>query len=217
MTKLIILPGLGQTVAEWECVSTHLKDYEAVTINLFAQVSNKENLTLEKLYSDLNNQLSKITEPFYLCGLSLGGLLTLMYATKEKNSHLKGIIVSGAIYKSIPRFINALQTLIFYVLPQVNFVKMGLTRKQVVSLMKSIEVDLTTDLTNLTLPSLIICGEKDRINLNSAEKIHNLVDDSYFQVVNQGGHELNKDKPEEFANLITNFISQHNFSTSTVD
>lgn len=205
MTKLIVLHGLGQTIKDWDNVVKNL-DCDCLVFNLFEGITSESTITIESMYSEVSNKLDSINEPFYLSGLSLGGLLALMYATRNNNRHIKGIIVSGAIYKSIPKWINNIQTTIFQLLPKSNFEKMGLSRKQAIDLMKSINLDLEEELSEIILPTLIICGEKDKINLKSSKQMSQLIKESELQIVLNGGHELNKDKPLELSKLINNFM-----------
>ncbi len=205
MTKLIVLHGLGQTIKDWDNVVKNL-DCDCLVFNLFEGITSESTITIESMYSEVSSKLDSINEPFYLSGLSLGGLLALMYTTRNNNRHIKGIIVSGAIYKSIPKWINNIQITIFQFLPKSNFEKMGLSRKQAIDLMKSIDLNLEEDLSKIPLPALIICGEKDKINLKSSKQMSQLIKESELQIVLNGGHELNKDKPLELSKLITNFI-----------
>jgi len=209
MGKVVILHGLGQTIEDWDSVAENL-DNQSIRLNLFEDILSDSVLTIEALYSNVSKQLDEIREPFYLCGLSLGGLLALMYVTKKSNNNIQGIIVSGAIYKPIPRWINYIQNILFYIMPKSTFKKMGLERSQAITLTKSINVDLTKELTKLALPSLIICGEKDNTNMKESTKLNSLIKESTFHVLPNGGHELNKDSPVEFSGLINNFIKSQN-------
>ncbi|MFI3604642.1 serine aminopeptidase domain-containing protein [Vagococcus fluvialis] len=159
------------------------------------------------MYLEVSKKLDELTEPFYLCGLSLGGLLTLMYITRKRNDNLKGIIVSGAIYKSIPNWLSIFQSFVFKIMPKSNFQSMGLSKKQVINLMKSVDINLETDLAKVELPSLIICGEKDRINMKSSKEINKLIKNSNLQIIDNAGHEINKEQPLKFAEVLNNFIN----------
>lgn len=205
MTKTIILHGLGQTADDWRAVANHIKTPIQI-FNLFQSVDSNSKVTLENLYSDVKTELNRQEDSFYLCGLSLGGLLTLMYATRENNPHLKGIIVSGAIYKSIPKLINTIQNLVFNFLPQSQFTKIGLNKKQAISLMKSVDINLASSLNLIDKPTLVICGVKDKANLKSSKEIHQLITHSEFKLIDDGKHELNKDSPIELSELISDFI-----------
>lgn len=206
MTKLVLLHGLGQTGADWYGVTNNLKqDY--MIIDFFTNLDTDSEVTLESIYLEVSKKLDELTEPFYLCGLSLGGLLTLMYITRKRNDNLKGIIVSGAIYKSIPNWLSIFQSFVFKIMPKSNFQSMGLSKKQVINLMKSVDINLETDLAKVELPSLIICGEKDRINMKSSKEINKLIKNSNLQIIDNAGHEINKEQPLKFAEVLNNFIN----------
>lgn len=208
--QVIILHGLGQSSDDWETVSNHVEK-ETILLDLFD--SEIDELTLASLFTSVSLKLNQIEHPFYLCGLSLGGLLTLMYSTKVENPNLKGIIISGAIYKSLPKWLNLIQNTMFRLLPNAQFLKMGLSRKQLIHLMNSIDIDLEAELSSLKLPTLVICGEKDKINLKSSQKINEFIVSSDFKIIKNGGHELNKDCPIELAEQINSFITQIETST----
>lgn len=208
--QVIILHGLGQSSDDWETVSSHVEK-ETILLDLFD--SEIDELTLASLFTSVSLKLNQIEHPFYLCGLSLGGLLTLMYSTKVENPNLKGIIISGAIYKSLPKWLNLIQNTMFRLLPNAQFLKMGLSRKQLIHLMNSIDIDLEAELSSLKLPTLVICGEKDKINLKSSKKLNEFIVSSDFEIIKNGGHELNKDCPIELAEQINSFITQLETST----
>lgn len=207
MTKLIILHGLGQTEEDWEDVTNRL-DIESLTIPLFSSTDDDSIVTIKSLYSSVSEQLKGIDEPFYLFGLSLGGLLTLMYAIENKNPLLKGTIVSGAIYKPIPKTIILLQYIVFKLLPRHHFTDIGLTKSQMIQLITSVSVDLTNQLKNVVLPTLVICGEKDKANLTASRQIHDLIIESELVIIPNGKHELNKSSSDKLSQTINSYIKK---------
>ena len=207
MTKLIILHGLGQTEEDWEDVTNSL-DIESLTIPLFSSTDDDAIITIPSIYSSISKQLNVIDEPFYLFGLSLGGLLTLMYTIENKNLLLKGIIVSGAIYKPIPKTIILLQSIVFKLLPRHHFTDIGLTKSQMIQLITSVSVDLTNQLKNVVLPTLVICGEKDKANLTASRQIHNLIVESKLVIIPNGKHELNKSSSDKLSQTINSYIQK---------
>ena len=207
MTKLVVLHGLGQTASDWQAFKAQIEG-EVLVIELFSEVTPQTHLTLATLVSKVEMTLKDLKEPFYLCGLSLGGLLALIYASARPSPFLKGLIVVGAIYKSLPRSLNLLQTGLFYILPAKKLAPLGLSRQQLLSLMKSIQVDLSEDLQMLPFRCLILCGEKDRVNRQASQEIHAYLPQSDFHLVVGAGHEINKDQPQEFADLVRNFMGK---------
>ena len=207
MTKLIILHGLGQTKEDWENVTTCI-DADSQIISLFTAIDYQSDVTIETIYSTISKQLDDITEPYYLCGLSLGGMLALMYTCRSTHPHLKGIIIAGAIYKPIPKMMVVFQTLLFMIFPQKKFDTIGLSKKQMIQLTSSINIDLTESLKRINLPSLVVCGEKDTVNIKSTKQIHSLISTSDLYIVPNGAHELNKNTYLELSQVINSFIDK---------
>ncbi|HEM5030479.1 TPA: hypothetical protein U1199_000579 [Streptococcus suis] len=89
--KLIILHGLGQTVASYDDLKNSLTDVEVDVLEL------PKAKNFERLCSLLLERLQQERESFVLFGLSLGGVLALSLA-----NHLpkcRGLVVSGAQYR----------------------------------------------------------------------------------------------------------------------
>jgi len=207
MSNIIILHGLGQSASDWDMVINQL-NRPATVLPLFNGIREQSDMSLDALNDHISNELDKITEPFYLVGLSLGGLLTLSYTVNSNNPYLKGIIISGAIYKPIPKWLSFIQTSLFHVLPKSQFENLGMTRYQMIQLVSSINVNLTDDLKGIDIPTLILCGEKDTANIKSSKEIHSLISHSEFNTIPNGKHELNKDSIHELAEYINQFIKK---------
>lgn len=69
------------------------------------------------------------------------------------------------------------------------------------------DYDGTSLLMHTSLPSLILCGDKDWANKKSARVLAELIPQSSL-IMLAGGHQLNCDKPDEFAYHIRNFVEQ---------
>ena len=68
----------------------------------------------------------------------------------------------------------------------------------------------TLDLTDISktcpYPTLLICGSKDKPNLSSMKAIQELMSNSQFQIIPDGPHVLNKEKPKEFVEKTRSFL-----------
>ncbi len=83
-------------------------------------------------FSDLcNNQKEKLN----LCGLSLGGVLTLDFVKKYPEK-VNSIILIGTPYK-IPKALFKMQSLIFHIMPKSTFEKMGCYKREFITLVNS--------------------------------------------------------------------------------
>ena len=60
---------------------------------------------------------------------------------------------------------------------------------------------------NIKSNTLIICGEKekDNINMKSAKKLNEVIQNSKFRIIENAGHEVNIDNPKGLANIIYEF------------
>lgn len=60
---------------------------------------------------------------------------------------------------------------------------------------------------NIRCRTLIICGEREKnnINMKSAEQLNNNIKNSEFKIIQNAGHEINIDAPEELTNTINLF------------
>lgn len=197
--KLIILHGLGQTVASYDDLKNSLTDVEVDVLEL------PKAKNFERLCSQLRNRLQQESESFVLFGLSLGGVLALALA-----NHLpqcRGLIVSGVQYRLEGNWLFGLQIAIMSLLPKPFYRKQGLDKEQLLSLQKSMcHLDLTTEVSRIILPTLLICGAKDKPNLKPVHELNKLIPQAELVIIEDGGHELNVHRPAELAQAIKQFI-----------
>lgn len=101
-----------------------------------------------------------------LCGLSLGGILALHYAT-EHPEKIKSLVLIGTRYV-MPKKLLTIQNAIFRLMPNQSFESMGFSKKNFIQLSKTMaELDFGMKLGSITCPTLVVCGEKDAANKKS--------------------------------------------------
>lgn len=207
--KLIFLHGLGQTPNAWQDIMEELPISNTMTVPLFSDVTPTDTVDLTILNKKLSAVLDNLSDPYILCGLSLGGVLALKQ-TIRKQPLLKGIIVSGAQFESPNRWLLTIQSLYFHLLPKKAFSNLGVTKKQMIEIANSTkQLQLRKELSKVSIPTLVICGSKDSINLSAAKELAMILPNSTLQIISGGGHELNREKPQEFAKVSTDFLNQH--------
>ena len=146
------------------------------------------------------NQEEKVN----LCGLSLGGILALDFA-KEYPEKVNSIILIGTPYK-IPKALFKVQNLIFKMMPKRTFEKMGCSKRKFITLVNSMcNLNIAKDLNKIKCKSLILCGAKDNVNMESAKLLNNSIKNSKFKIISNSSHEVNVDNPKELSNIIYNF------------
>ena len=160
--KTIFLHGLGQTAQDWEEVIRQTALSEVDCPELFS-LSEGE-ITYFGIRNGLEKRYADITEPFCICGLSLGALLALDYAIRH-NEQVAALVLIGVQYK-VPSLLIDFQNLIFRCMPNKTFDDMGMSKNDVIRLAHSMRsLDFRSGLKDIKCPVTILCGEKDKANL----------------------------------------------------
>lgn len=158
-----------------------------------------------RLYDAFEEYIYQFDGKVNLCGLSLGGLLALEFS--KKNPHkVNKLVLIGVPYK-IPKSIFAIQSFLFKYMPKSTFEKMGLSKYSFINLVHSMkDLKIEKNLEKLRCKTLILCGEKDRINRKSAKNFESRIETSDFLLIKNSGHEVNADNPEELSDILIQFL-----------
>ncbi len=204
----IFVHGLGQLSSSWLPVLSHLPaNIPADCPDLTSLLACQE-ITYPGLYQAFSDYCDQQNSPLYLCGLSLGAVLSLNY-TVEHPQKVKSLILIAPQYK-MPRLLLSFQNVIFRLLPKRFFQTMGFPKKEVLSLTRSMKtLDFTSSVSSISCPVLILCGSKDHANQKAARTLAALIPGSRFVLAESAGHELNLDTPEMLAAMITDFWNLH--------
>ena len=200
--KLVFLHGLGQSAESWKEVRNLLTDYPSEAIELFPSTVSNYQQAKERVYQHLAQE----TEPFILVGLSLGAALALELSSYDL-PNLQGLVLSGCPLKLAGNILFKIQLMIFKLLPKSFFEKRGANKALMVGVSEELKTLDLTDIAEICpYPTLLICGSKDKPNLSSMRSIHKLISESQFQIIPDGPHVLNKEKPKEFAEITRSFL-----------
>jgi possible acyl-coA thioester hydrolase len=202
--KVIFLHGLGQDERSWKEVQEALADVQTESLALFP----RGNESYQEIRQATLQHLLAQNQPFILVGLSLGGLLALDLADQAL-PHLKGLILSGTQYNLADNFLYRLQILVFKLIPKRVFTKQGGDKEQMLQILTELrKVNLTNKIKKIKLPSLLVCGSKDQPNLTAAYELNKLLKGSQLRIIENGGHTLNSQMPETFAQIIEKFLHE---------
>ena len=202
--KVIFLHGLGQDERSWKEVQEALADVQTESLALFP----RGNESYQEIRQATLHHLQTQNQPFILVGLSLGGLLALDLADQDL-PHMKGLILSGTQYNLADNFLYRLQILVFKLIPKRVFTKQGGDKEQMLRILTELrKVNLTDKIKKIKLPSLLVCGSKDKPNLKAAYKLNKLLKNSQLCIIEKGGHTLNSQAPETFAQIIEKFLHE---------
>lgn len=167
--------------------------------------------------------LDRTEAPFDLCGLSLGALVALRYAG-EHPERLRRLVLCAGI-AGLPWYFRGLQygiAGVVRVLPSAR-VRRGLVaglpeEDRAVALEEIAHVDAGTASRTLRtaasfrlerpprMPTLLLCGERDRINVKLSGRLAEILPDARFEVVPDAGHVANLDNPQAFNGLLREFL-----------
>ena len=180
----IFVHGLGQNSSNWKetidglDIATNIECPDLFDLYI-------GELNYNNLYRRFSEYCDKFTEPLDICGLSLGGMLALNYAIDNPNK-VHSLVLIGTQY-SIPKKLMKLQNII------------SLT----ISMM---DLNFENDLEKITCPVLIVCGEKDIANEKASKKLKNLLNTSTLKLIQNAGHEVNKDNPKQLSDELNKFF-----------
>lgn len=178
----IFVHGLGQNAASWQRVIdyTETDSHQIASPDLFLSLEEGK-VNYHHLYQRFYDYCERLDGPIHLCGLSLGAILSLNYAL-DRPEKVQSLLLISPQYK-MPGFLLSLQNVIFRMLPSPVFQKMGLPKKDVIQLTNSMkQIDFNRQLADISCPTLILCGEKDKPNKKAAEQLSSL--DSWCKLKN---------------------------------
>lgn len=201
----ILVHGLGQTNNSWNKVIEKLNknNIQVENPNLFELAKNYA-INYENIYRTFADYCNTFKEKINLCGLSLGGILSIDYAI-EYPEKVNSIILIGTPYE-IPKKMFKLQNFIFKFMPKKQFESMGIKKNDFISLTNSMaELDIKSKVSNIKCPTLIICGEKDNTNIKSAYYLSENIKDAKLKIIENTGHIVNEENPKELSKIINEY------------
>lgn len=205
--KYIFLHGLGQVHSDWSDMIKGLdNEMDILCPNLSEWLSGKE-VSYLNLYHAMETYCEQQKEPIHLCGLSLGGIIALHY-TLEHPEKVASLILIGTQY-NMPKRMLRFQNMIFYLMPDKAFQKMGFGKKDFIGLTKSMmDLNLKKDLSKINCKVLILCGEKDKVNKSASIELEQQISNAELEIIPHVGHEINKENPVELAKIINRFYAR---------
>ncbi len=199
---MIFIHGLGQSPSAWK-QTISLLEAEATCPDLSGFLPEQQP-TYQEMYQNFVKYCSSFSGKLDLCGLSLGAVLALHYACSYPERVNSLILIAGQ-YK-MPKGLLKFQNLLFRLMPNSNFTQIGFSKEQMISLTSSMrQLNFSDSLSQISCPTLILCGEKDRVNQKASKEMNQKIKSSTFSLIAQSGHEVNKDAPQELAKRIKQF------------
>ena len=221
---LLILHGWGSRSANWMKVVETLaeNDIKVIIPDLPGFGQSDKPLKVWGLddYCDFVEEFVRVLnlDKFYLLGHSFGGALAVKCSLRFPEKIDKLFLASAACFRKGSPKKRALYitSKIFKIFSFVPFARKAFYRFIVKSdyppvngiikeiYLKVIKEDLSDILSKIQIPTVIICGEEDRITpLNDAKIINQKIKDSKLEIIPNVGHDLNFKAPEKLAEVIS--------------
>jgi pimeloyl-ACP methyl ester carboxylesterase len=135
-----------------------------------------------------------------LCGISWGGLVALRYAL-EHPERVQSLTVTAA-FASLPARLRVLRLVMSLAVRVVPRAPHQLARP----MREGARFDVRDRIGSLRAPTLVLCGERDRLNLPLSRTLARAIPHARFAVVPDAGHAANVDNPDEFNRLLAEFL-----------
>lgn len=201
----IILHGLGQSVESWDVIKDRISHVgNTVVPDLFEMALPP--LTYSKIYEAFEEYCKKCDSALNLIGLSLGGVLALDY-TCHNPDRVHSLTLIGTPYR-VPEELIEKQNEMFTQMPDEAFNSLGISKEDFISIVNTtMRVDIPGMVDKIHCKGLIICGENDLANRESADVLHSNIADSSLSIISGAGHEVNKEQPDELSRILADFVN----------
>ena len=202
--KYLLIHGHGQNPLNWNRTLSFLKiqkDFECIDLQ---KLNKNIDYTYKNLYKAFSEYCNQLTGQINLCGLSLGGILSLNYVLDHPEK-VKSLILIGT-QDIIPKTLFTIQYGILSIIPKNIFQKLGYKKREYIQMVKSLKnLILNENFNKITCDTLIIKEIKDILNKKASKRLAAKIDNSKLIIIENSGHLVNKDNPKELALQIDQF------------
>jgi len=208
MTNIILVHGSGHKARSWEKTISHMGETENIFCPDLAAILAGNEASFSNLYAAFVQYCNEIEGAFHLCGLSLGGILSLQYAL-DFPQKIRTLTLIGTPHK-VPKAAFAFQNIVYRFLPKSIFETMAFDKKNTFALGNTMKnIDFYGKLDKICCPTLILCGEKDKANRPSAEYLAQHISTAELKILKNIGHVVNEEAPEQLAQILSTFYAEN--------
>lgn len=194
--NLCFLGGLGDGADAWSGVLNQLPPHWRVTALSLSDLCPPELFSLDSAVNSLEAHLGEASRQTHLVGLSAGAMVALRYGAKHEVASL----FLSAPQVQPPKTLIAIQNAVFRLLPAPIFQSSGISKRGVMCVAHALAgEDLVADAKRIAVSTTIVCGSKDRANLQAARLTHQLISGSQLAFVDGAKHEWHKQLPKQFS------------------
>ena len=208
MATKIFVHGSGHKATSWEKTISYMTNNEDIVCPNLSSILEGKEASYENLYSSFVKYCNEFDGQIHLCGLSLGGILTLNY-TLDFPQKVKTLVLIGTPYK-VPKVAFSFQNIIFRFLPKSIFETMAFDKKNTFALGDTMKnLDFSDRVKNIKCPTLILCGKKDSANMKSADYLSQSIRSAELKIIENTGHVVNEENPKALADILDAYYLQN--------
>lgn len=205
---LVLLHGLGQAPMAWEDVVPLLYRSRPLLTPWVpgTRPIDRQTLSVPEAAAALDQQLMlEGRTAVDVCGLSIGAMVGLQLAADFPERVHRLVLIGGQVRP--PRAALAVQRRLMRLMPRERFLRADVSKERVLQLLDMLrEVNLTEAAGQVRVPTLVLCGARDRAHLPASRLLADLIPDATLHLVPGAGHEVNVQAPQALATLLTGFL-----------
>jgi 3-oxoadipate enol-lactonase len=207
---LVLLHGLGQSPIAWQDFVSAYGAGRPMTAPWMKGLKPKDPVGF-----DLGAAASGVADELELqgvrqadfVGVSVGASVALRLAVERPE--LVGRLVLGSPLVRPSKAALRMQRLALRLVPESKLVDAGVSRPRMLAVLDALKgFDGTESLREVTAPTLLVAGGRDKAGIAAAQQLAGLLPHSELAVVEGAGSVLNTDAPRELADLAARFLDE---------
>jgi len=230
MKTLIILHGWQSSQERWRNVKNAIEK-DGIEVIVPDLPGFKEGTALSRVwnlddYVGWFKNFSSNRGNFFLLGHSFGGRMAIKFVAQYPE-RISGLILCSAAgirpkrirwyflimigvkigkrFSFLPFYSSLRKFFYRFVIRKQDYLKVSGIMKE--TFIKIIDEDLSSLLSKISVPTLLIWGKKDKITpLNDAYLMQKEIPNSNLKIISNVGHRINIETPEKLAEIATQFI-----------
>lgn len=206
---LLLLHGLGQTPQTWQDQVTALPEGWSAAAPWLRGLKPTDDVPFSVADAGawLGSELIRNgARSAHLCGHGLGATVALQFAVEQPEQVRRLVLVSGQVEP--PRAVQWLQKRMLKRASAAKLAQHGLDRDRMLQAMKAMSgADVSRRLAEVAVPTLVVCGERDRANLPSSKLLAAQVPGAELVVVPGAGHQPHLEAAAAFNETVFAFLT----------
>ena len=207
---LVLLHGLGQSPIAWQDVVTALGAGRPMNAPWMHGLRPGDPIGF-----DLGEAAAGIADELELqgirradlLGVSVGASVALRLAV-ERPELVGRLVLGGALVRPSNGSLR-LQRLAMRLVPESKLVAAGVSRPRMLAVLDALKgFDGTEALRQVTAPTLVVAGSRDRAGVVAARQLAQQIDGARLEVLDGAGALLNVESARELADLTTAFLDE---------